>query len=395
MRYTLKLLLSILFFSTYQLVNCQEAYNYQLRLAEDLEVDSLVLVIYNFHDDEALDWEIPFEYQKVKLDQNERNEYVGQGKLPCQLASGQLRIFSKNQYTALQFIVNSGLNRAFLEDINYGDARLTIQKYLKFDDPAHAPNLLNNALIQLDGDFYDKFGVVDPEYPTVKTLPESARNLLKIEKVNLLKANPDAAVSLLKLFEIFNAHVSDSDYILYSDAFNSLSTELQNTTLGKQFGERLALKLKTYKQLSAGSIVPELIGYTESDSLFTNVKFNRPHILAFGATWCIPCKQNLPRLIRLKKELGIEIIYVNLDDDKDRWKTLIKENSLDWINVTDDKKITKSKIAKDFNVYLLPKYFVVNSHGKIIYSPDALEETDDYMEQLESLIGDALKKNSI
>ncbi len=393
MIHTKKILATILLFSSYYLGNCQEVFNYQLQLAKNLEVDSIVVVINNFHNEDAMLWKTPFEYGKVKLKKNAGNLYVGKGSLEYRLASGQLLIYKDSQIAGLQLVINKGMNNVSLEDINFKISRLTRLNYTKFDGDAVEQNFVLNSLIELEGDFYDKFGVASSDDPTIRFLPSSAQNTLKIEKINLLKLHSDSEFSLLKLFEIFTFNSSDSEFVLYSDAYNSLTPKVQNTSLGKEFATRLAEKLNTFNQLRVGSRVPEIRAYTEGDSLFTNADFKKPYILAFGATWCIPCKENLPRLMRLKKELDVEVIYVNLDDDKVKWKELIQENSLDWINVTDDKKINKSKIAADFNVYYLPKYFVVDDAGKIIYSLDVLEKSDDDTQSLESSIADALENN--
>ncbi len=50
--------------------------------------------------------------------------------------------------------------------------------------------------------------------------------------------------------------------------------------------------------------------------------------LDFWASWCGPCRQSLPMLNELRKELrrkGFEVIAVNLDEDKKDAQTFLKQ----------------------------------------------------------------------
>lgn len=109
-------------------------------------------------------------------------------------------------------------------------------------------------------------------------------------------------------------------------------------------------------------------------------------ILNFWATWCGPCVEEIPSLIRLSKELksGIRIIALSNDDSRDEVVAFLKsfpEIGDSGIEIVFDKAI-RDDLVKTFKVGRLPESFVFNGEGKMIRkvlggidwaSPEALE----------------------
>lgn len=50
------------------------------------------------------------------------------------------------------------------------------------------------------------------------------------------------------------------------------------------------------------------------ENFYNNLKINKNYILNFWATWCIPCKKELPDLMKLQKEnKEFKIIIISID----------------------------------------------------------------------------------
>ena len=59
---------------------------------------------------------------------------------------------------------------------------------------------------------------------------------------------------------------------------------------------------------------------------------NKITIIDFWASWCGPCRQEMPNLVNTYnkyKEQGLGIVGVSLDEDKEQWKDAVKENEHD------------------------------------------------------------------
>lgn len=89
-------------------------------------------------------------------------------------------------------------------------------------------------------------------------------------------------------------------------------------------------------------------------------------LLNFWATWCAPCRKEIPDLVDLQKELGpkgLTIIGIALDrEGADVVKPYAKEHTINYPLVLDP----DTSIPKHFGeVYGLPTTFVVGPDGQI------------------------------
>ncbi len=87
-------------------------------------------------------------------------------------------------------------------------------------------------------------------------------------------------------------------------------------------------------------------------------KFGKPIVINFWATWCSPCRQELPDLNRLYSEYGDRITFmmVNLTD-----------------GLRDTVEGTKSFVAQ--NGYTFPVYFDTSSSGANAYGVSSIPQT--------------------
>lgn len=91
------------------------------------------------------------------------------------------------------------------------------------------------------------------------------------------------------------------------------------------------------------------------------------------ATWCGPCKEQFPALIKLEKEFhgnkDIVFMGVSLDEakDKQKWLDMIKEKGLGGIQLFAS---GWSKIAKDYKITGIPRFMLFDKKGNI-YSVNA------------------------
>ena len=103
-------------------------------------------------------------------------------------------------------------------------------------------------------------------------------------------------------------------------------------------------------------------------SIMSEVSQHRITIIDFWASWCGPCRQEIPSVIELYKKYkdkGLGIVGVSLDNDKDAWLTAIKQMNMPWAQMS-DLNGWDNAAAKLFNITSIPHTIVVDQQGKIL-----------------------------
>lgn len=92
-------------------------------------------------------------------------------------------------------------------------------------------------------------------------------------------------------------------------------------------------------------------------------------LLDFWASWCVPCRQENPNVVRVYneyKDKGFTVFSVSLDDDRDKWLQAIQADNLAWPNHVSDLKGWQSAGAALYNVTSIPATFLLDAEGKLI-----------------------------
>ncbi len=88
-------------------------------------------------------------------------------------------------------------------------------------------------------------------------------------------------------------------------------------------------------------------------------------IISFFASWCVPCRTELPTLNALVPELdarGIKIVLVGVREDFDTIGRLLTELKVDKPVVVSDRS---GKVAELYRVLFLPTTFFVGADGRV------------------------------
>ena len=103
-------------------------------------------------------------------------------------------------------------------------------------------------------------------------------------------------------------------------------------------------------------------------------------LLQFWGSWCGPCRQENPELVRLYKkyhEKGFEIFSINIKFNPAAWKNAIQNDQMEWPFHTMESASFDGPLAKQFNIKSIPTTFLLNKSGVIMgvsLHPDYLEK---------------------
>ena len=111
-------------------------------------------------------------------------------------------------------------------------------------------------------------------------------------------------------------------------------------------------------------------------------------MLNFWATWCGPCKVEIPWFVEFNKtykDRGFAVVGVSLDDDG--WRSVkpyLAEKRIDYTVVVGDDLVSKSYGGVDS----LPTTFIIDQNGKIAFVRMGLVGKDTYEEEIRSLLAE-------
>jgi thiol-disulfide isomerase/thioredoxin len=152
----------------------------------------------------------------------------------------------------------------------------------------------------------------------------------------------------------------------FQEIYNKASKEVKASASGK----KMAQKLEYFRQSKVGSWAPvfcgvDMFGKTISLKDFVGKKYV---LIDFWASWCIPCRQELPQLKALYNKYqsrDFEIISISTDEDLTRWKdSVLKEGIENWKNSSITQN--KSKAETDYFVNGIPHKVLIDKDGVII-----------------------------
>ncbi|MFC4633232.1 redoxin domain-containing protein [Dokdonia ponticola] len=195
-------------------------------------------------------------------------------------------------------------------------------------------------------------------YKKIDTLPRSERQKLEMEFV---KNNPSSIVSASMLSIYATTWGKEKTTELY-EQFSKENKE-------SEFGQEIARYIELNKQPKIGE---QFVDFESENQIGQLKKLSdlkgKAVLLEFWASWCGPCRQENPNLVKTYKEFnpkGFEIFAVSLDQNKEDWLKAIQKDSLDWEHVS-DLKGSRNEASLIYGVNGIPDNYLIAENGKII-----------------------------
>ncbi|HEY4774788.1 MAG TPA: DsbE family thiol:disulfide interchange protein [Xanthobacteraceae bacterium] len=96
------------------------------------------------------------------------------------------------------------------------------------------------------------------------------------------------------------------------------------------------------------------------------------------ASWCVPCHEEAPLLMKLAEDQRIRMVGINYKDQPDNARRFLGRYGNPFVAVGAD---PRGRAAVEWGVYGVPETFVVGRNGRIVYkligpiTPSNLEQT--------------------
>jgi peroxiredoxin len=131
----------------------------------------------------------------------------------------------------------------------------------------------------------------------------------------------------------------------------------------------LAMGVMAQAQVRVGQAAPEIALPNAKDSIVTLSSFKGKVVLIdFWASWCYPCRQSIPGVIKLYnkyKDKGFEVLAVSIDSKRSEWKKAGKYFRFPYTSLLDPSG-WNAKVIDTYGIEGIPATFLLDKEGRIV-----------------------------
>ena len=144
---------------------------------------------------------------------------------------------------------------------------------------------------------------------------------------------------------------------------------LEPSWKGKPRFDMLMQQLTTKKNMALGSVIPDAEFATpdgKTASLHSVLPKEGNTLVVFWASWCSPCRAEIPHLKQIvEKYPALHIVSLSVDDDDAAWKKAIDQEKPSWTQLRCPDGF-QGMANKVYGIMGVPACFLVDAEGKIL-----------------------------
>lgn len=263
-----------------------------------------------------------------------------------------------NDYLYSQLAVREKLNKLFEEkNERYADLMAAYGKARSDKDEAKMDSIRNT-----------------PRYAEYNDAEKTFFDTVKQRYEEVFEANKESFWGPLMMLNLYAYLTPD-----VRPVFEKMSKEAQESYYGKMVAEDL------YPANRTGEAVPDFTTTDESGNKITLndlIKDKKVILIDFWASWCVPCRKELPNVKANYEKYaskGFEVLSFSIDKNPEAWKKAVEEEGLKWPNFND------LEISALYKVKAVPTTFLIDSKGRLIADNIRGEELG---KKLQEILGD-------
>ncbi|MEI6679770.1 MAG: TlpA disulfide reductase family protein, partial [Mariniphaga sp.] len=227
--------------------------------------------------------------------------------------------------------------------------------------------------------FENSINKLDEEYKAIKKTEDKAK-LAEFEKSSEALYNKISAEQNAFNKKFIADHpksyltpsiVNNMSYELEAADIESLISKLDTTIAYVTIIKDIKARVAVMKTVAIGQKAPDFTMNDVNDkpiSLSSKIGTSKLLLIDFWASWCGPCRQENPNVVKVYKEYnkkGFDVYGVSLDKKKENWLKAIEKDQLTWTHVS-DLQFWNNVAAKLYAVNSIPSNFLLDQKGTII-----------------------------
>lgn len=164
----------------------------------------------------------------------------------------------------------------------------------------------------------------------------------------------------------------------YTEADSAFLTSRCNQQMLAQYKERETARLRrqqyfqqSVKATGLGNSYREIQAQTPDGTpirLTSLVKPGHVTLLDFWASWCVPCRQEIPFLKELYQKYhdhGFDIVSISLDKSRDAWLKALDKEAMPWPQMS-DLKAWDGPVTQDYGIQAIPFVLLLDQQGHVV-----------------------------
>ena len=176
-----------------------------------------------------------------------------------------------------------------------------------------------------------------------------------------------------------------------SDSLRSLYAAYERYVKKQAYRDELQNAMSVWKKSGAGA------EFAKADSVYVDID-GKPFSLAglkgkyvyidVWATWCGPCRQELPYLKKLEEKFhgkNIAFVSISVDSRQKDWARMVERNQMTGIQLYGG---AQAPIMIDYKIEGIPRFFLIDREGRIINSDMTRPSdptTEKFLNELEGI----------
>jgi len=208
---------------------------------------------------------------------------------------------------------------------------------------------------------------------------EEKNDQLKKESFDFIKSNIGTQMG---------AYLFSNNYYMYSsDQQKELLSGIKPEYKTNEKIGRIVKSVEAQDATAEGKMFVDVKAQTPEgkDAALSDYAGKGKYVLVdFWASWCGPCRAEMPKLVELYKQYkdkDFEIVGLSLDGDAEDWKKGIKDLGITWPQISDI-KFWDSVFASTYGINGIPHLMLLDKDGKILARGISADEAKEKVAEL-------------
>ncbi|PCI03271.1 MAG: thioredoxin [Flavobacteriaceae bacterium] len=181
--------------------------------------------------------------------------------------------------------------------------------------------------------------------------------------------------------------------ITYTDNLEGYYTKFSELQKNEAYKKEITETYTKLLTVAPGQVSPTFVGYENIKGGTTSLEDLKGKFVYVDvwATWCGPCKAEIPSLKALEKEFhkeNIEFVSISVDKaaDREKWIAMVNDKELEGIQLFSDKSWS-SDFVKGYLIKGIPRFILIDPQGNIVNSNAPRPSSDKIKGLLNTSLG--------